>query len=156
RAARHHFVHAGEPADAAVRGYRLDDVSRSAKEKGARGPGGAKRAQLLNTPQPAVSVGRFALLDRNQPGTEPTGLGSHIAATDAVILSATDQRANPGQDRGGSRKSGLAVAHPLEHFIDVERTLLDNEALLARHRQQRIARHAVQEGGIQAPRDDTT
>ena len=70
-------------------------------------------------------------------------------------LSSVDQRTHACQHGGRARKSGLPRLDPIEHFLDLEHTLGDLESAVAREREERIARHAVKKGAVEAARRES-
>ena len=99
-----------------------------------------------------MPVGRLALLDRDQRGAQPARLGAHAPVADPVLDAAPHERADAGEHRGCARQRRLAALRPVQHLLDAEHALGDVIAEVPRQRQQGIAGDAVQEGAVEAAR----
>ena len=95
--------------------------------------------------QPAVAVGCGALLDGHQSGAQLEGFGADVTVGDRVFVAVENQRADAGEHGRRTGERRLAGVDPVHHFIDREHPLFHAIAEIARQRQQRIARDAMQE-----------
>src|SRR5689334_17597197 len=99
--------------------------------------------------QPPFRVLALSLLNGHQRCAKSTGLRANVTVSNLVLTTA---RANEGADarEHGCRAAerGLAALHPIQRLFHTDIALLDLHAIFTRHRQQRIASHAMQEAGV--------